>query len=94
MERLARGHPDATGILKEALDQAARELLLAQSSDWAFIVSMETSVPYAIRRFREHIANFNEIAQMIDDGRIDMDRIERLSYLDPIFRWIDYGVYL
>jgi len=94
MERLARGHPDATGILKEALDQAARELLLAQSSDWAFIVSMETSVPYAIRRFREHIANFNEIAQMIDDGRIDMDRVERLSYLDPIFRWIDYGVYL
>jgi 1,4-alpha-glucan branching enzyme len=47
MERLLERHPDAAGAAKEALDQAARELLLAQSSDWAFIVTHGTSVPYA-----------------------------------------------
>ncbi|MFQ5599903.1 MAG: glycoside hydrolase family 57 protein, partial [Candidatus Krumholzibacteriia bacterium] len=38
MAELASAHPDASGVLERALNQAARELLLAQSSDWAFIM--------------------------------------------------------
>ena len=58
MERLVRAsratRPRATA---RALDQAARELLLAQSSDWAFIVTNATSVPYAVKRVREHLTS-------------------------------------
>jgi 1,4-alpha-glucan branching enzyme len=93
MHELATRHPNATGLLREALDQAARELLLAQSSDWAFIVTMETTVPYAIRRFREHIDNFSKIASMIETGTIEEKRLRSVATEDPIFRWIDYRVF-
>jgi 1,4-alpha-glucan branching enzyme len=93
MHDLATRHPDATGLLRRALDQAARELLLAQSSDWAFIVTMATTVPYAVRRFREHIDNFTEIASMIETGTIEEGRLKSVATEDPIFRWIDYRVF-
>ena len=35
--------------------QMARELLLAQSSDWAFILTNDTTAAYATRRFKDHI---------------------------------------
>ena len=38
----ARRHPHALGDLKRALNQMGRELLLAQSSDWAFIMTTGT----------------------------------------------------
>src|SRR5439155_40786 len=38
MVELARANPEPTALRRRALDQAARELLLAQASDWAFIM--------------------------------------------------------
>src|SRR6185369_2228353 len=38
MENLAAGYPKAVGSIRKALNQACRELLLAQSSDWAFMM--------------------------------------------------------
>ena len=43
-------HPDVTPIL----EQAARELLLAQSSDWQFIISTGAAGDYATKRFVGH----------------------------------------
>jgi 1,4-alpha-glucan branching enzyme len=39
---------------RPVLAQAARELLLAQSSDWQFIISTGAAADYAERRFRQH----------------------------------------
>ena len=47
MSALVQRFHDASGLPRWALDQAARELLLAQSSDWAFIMKTGTSVDYA-----------------------------------------------
>ena len=44
-----------------ALKQAGRELLLAQSSDWAFILRTGTSPDYARKRVQDHLVRFNEI---------------------------------
>ncbi len=41
-----------------ALNQAARELMLAQSSDWAFIMKTGTVVEYAVRRTQRAPAPF------------------------------------
>ena len=38
------------------LAQAARELLLAQSSDWPFIITTGDAADYAEKRFREHVS--------------------------------------
>ena len=51
----------ARGWSARALNQAARELLLAQSSDWAFIMTTGTTVPYAERRTNEHVVRFTRI---------------------------------
>ncbi|MBC7326088.1 MAG: DUF1957 domain-containing protein, partial [Moorella sp. (in: Bacteria)] len=58
MIELVHNHPDAGGLLRRALNQAARELMLAQSSDWAFIMSTGTMVKYAVNRTKTHLLNF------------------------------------
>jgi 1,4-alpha-glucan branching enzyme len=93
MERLARDFPTAEGFTKEALDQAARELLLAQSSDWAFIVTNATSVPYAIKRLREHLVRFHRLAEMVENAAPVPAEIAAMRERDPIFPWLDYRVF-
>ena len=44
-------------------NQAARELMLAQSSDWPFIMTTGSTVPYATRRFNEHTIRFTRLYQ-------------------------------
>jgi 1,4-alpha-glucan branching enzyme len=39
---------------RTVLAQAARSLLLTQSSDWQFIISTGAVVDYAVRRFTQH----------------------------------------
>jgi 1,4-alpha-glucan branching enzyme len=45
----------------------ARELLLAQSSDWAFQIYQGT-VEYSTRRFESHIYRFDLLSKMIETG--------------------------
>ena len=78
---------------KRALNQAARELLLAQSSDWAFIMRTGTMVPYAVRRTRSHLKRFNKLYDEILQGSIDRVWLEKVEKIDNIFPNIDYQVY-
>jgi 1,4-alpha-glucan branching enzyme len=52
----------------EALAQAARELLLVQSSDWQFIVSTGAVTDYGIRRFSGHADACDRLFDAIRDG--------------------------
>jgi len=52
----------------EALGQAARELLLVQSSDWQFIISTGAVADYAIRRFNGHADACDRLCTAIEDG--------------------------
>ena len=57
----------------EALAQAARELLLVQSSDWQFIISTGAVTDYAIRRFNGHADACDRLFGAIRDGLISGD---------------------
>lgn len=50
-------------VLRRALNQLARELLLAQSSDWAFILKTGTAVKYATERLKSHLSRFQQLAR-------------------------------
>ena len=52
----------------DALAQAARELLLLQSSDWQFIISTGAVTDYAIRRFNGHADACDRLFGAIRDG--------------------------
>jgi 1,4-alpha-glucan branching enzyme len=80
-------------LLRRALNQAARELMLAQSSDWPFILSTGTTTPYATRRFNEHIIRFNHLCDELKAGRVNADFLGRLESEDNLFPDVDYRIY-
>ena len=92
MIKLANREP-ADELEWRALNQAAREVLLAQSSDWAFIMRTGTMVPYAIRRTRSHLLRFNKIYDDILIGKIDSGWLEKVEAIDNIFPNINYRTY-
>jgi len=93
MIELARRFPNADGLARRALDQAARELMLAQSSDWAFIMTTGTMVPYAERRTNEHVLRFNRIYDGLLGGNLDEAWLRDVESKDNIFPDVDYRIY-
>lgn len=93
MAELATEFPAASGQWRRALNQAARELLLAQASDWPFILKTGTSTGYAGRRIREHLANFDRLASGLREGSVDEATVSELEGKSNLFPDIDYGVF-
>jgi 1,4-alpha-glucan branching enzyme len=52
-----------------------------------------TMVPYAVRRTQTHITRFHKLADDIEQGKIDIDWLEKVEYMDNIFPDLDYRVY-
>lgn len=94
MSRLANENPSCEGLKKDAMNQAARELLLAQSSDWAFIMRTGTVVPYAVKRTQEHINRFTRLYNDINADNIDPSWLSSIQAQDDIFPELDYRIYL
>jgi 1,4-alpha-glucan branching enzyme len=92
MIELAKLEP-ADELQWRALNQAARELLLAQSSDWAFIMRTGTMVPYAVRRTRSHLARFQHLYEGIKQEKVDSGWLAKVEVIDNIFPNLNYRVY-
>jgi 1,4-alpha-glucan branching enzyme len=93
MTELANRFQEPDEVSERALNQLARELLLAQSSDWAFQIYQGTTVEYASRRFRSHIHRFNLIAGQIEKKVINEEMLAEIENRDNIFSEIDYRIY-
>jgi len=78
---------------QRALDQAARELLLAQSSDWAFIMKTGTVVEYARLRLTQHVQRFHRLVDMVEANQIDPEFVADLESQDNVFPFVDYRLY-
>src|SRR3954453_16108052 len=93
MERLAANHRRAEGPLLDVLSQAARELLLLQSSDWPFMVTTGQAPEYAMERLREHAERFDRLAPAAGSGTIDEGARRLAGELwerDKVFADVDY----
>jgi 1,4-alpha-glucan branching enzyme len=93
MVELARRFGTPSSLEGRALAQAARELMLLQSSDWPFIMSTGTTVPYATRRFNEHVVQFTELYEGLCAGRVDESLLADLESRNNLFPNVDYRVY-
>ena len=82
-----------TKLLVRALNQMARELLLAQSSDWLFIITNQTMVDYAHKRIKDHIGRFTKLYEQVKSNSIDADFLQDIEIKDAIFPDIDYRIY-
>jgi 1,4-alpha-glucan branching enzyme len=93
MTCLADRFPDSAGILQRALNQAAREVLLSQHSDWTFIMENGTHSRYAEKRLEEHIGRFNLLYESIISGEVSEESLREIEDRDGLFKDIDYRVY-
>lgn len=90
---LSKSHYSVHGIEERTLNQMARELFLAQSSDWAFLITTETATDYAVRRTKEHIHNFLRLLKMVDEKDIDEHFLKGLEDKNSIFPDMDFRIY-
>jgi 1,4-alpha-glucan branching enzyme len=90
MTALARSHPQAVGVTARALKQAARELLLAQASDWPFILRTGTNANYARKRVTDHLLHFIALHEQLTSTRIDEPWLRHLEAVDKVFPDVNY----
>ncbi len=94
LENLANEYYHETDIINvRLLNQLVRELLLAQSSDWAFLMTTKTAKEYSERRTKEHISNFNKLLECFLSNSIDIKFLQWTEYKDSIFDELDFRVF-
>jgi 1,4-alpha-glucan branching enzyme len=96
MEGLVERYPNAQGGVEVALNQAARELVLLQASDWEFLYTTGQARQYASDRFTEHVNRFNDLASGLE-MQTDPEVLAGLSWQygerDNLFPDIDYRLF-
>jgi 1,4-alpha-glucan branching enzyme len=75
---------------KEVLQQAARELLLMEGSDWPFLLYTKQAKEYANKRFHHHHQRFNKLiwqARNINEpNRLPKDEFNHIKSIDSCFQ--------
>lgn len=83
--RLTRLNRSETGALR----QAARELLLAQSSDWSFMLRSETCPEYARQRVKTHLLRFTALHDQLVNSKLDARQLADWEQRDNLFSEIN-----
>jgi len=93
MHELAARLSNPDSQQRRALNQAARELLLAQASDWAFLMQQKTAPHYAATRTTDHLLRFTRLYESLCTQAIDEQWLGEIEARDNIFPALDYQVY-
>jgi 1,4-alpha-glucan branching enzyme len=89
----AHAHDDST-LTDRVLKQLARELLLAQSSDWAFLIKTGTAKHYATKRVNDHLLRFNRLYDEFKNGEIDEGFLTNCEWRDNLFPELNWRHYV
>ncbi len=90
MAQLVRRFPNPTPLEDRALKQAARELLLAQASDWPFILRTGTSPEYAKKRVKDHLLRFMVLHDHLLSHEVDERWLAEIEDRDNLFPEVNY----
>lgn len=93
MVAAVKNHGHSANVKTRVLNQMARELLLAQSSDWAFMMKTGHFSEYAKKRTTSHLERFYLLKDCLDRESFDRGVIEGIEKKDNIFPEINYSVY-
>jgi len=95
MTELARANEKTKSKkIDRALQQLARELLLAQASDWAFLMKTGTAKNYAAKQTKDHVLRFTRLYEMIRDKKIDEEFLKNCEWRDNIFPNVNWRYYV
>lgn len=94
MIELSRGHTrDHAGQTDRVLRQLARELLLAQSSDWPFLINSGTAADYSTARIKIHLLRFNRLHEQFVTGTMNENFLSECESCDNIFPEVNWRYY-
>jgi len=91
--RYAMGGSNVTDISDRVLKQLARELLLAQASDWAFLIKTGTAREYATKRTVDHLARFNRLHDQFVTNDVDDEFLHECERRDNLFSNVNWRYY-
>ena len=95
MSAAARTHTQSCdAITDRVLKQLARELLLAQASDWAFLMKANTAREYATKRTMDHLARFTRLHDQFVANAIDEEFLRDCEWRDNIFPNLSWRYYV
>ncbi|MEP6955912.1 MAG: 1,4-alpha-glucan branching protein domain-containing protein [Chthoniobacterales bacterium] len=95
MIQVALVHAKKADALEErVLQQMARELLLAQSSDWAFLIRSGTARHYATTRTNDHLRRFQMLYEQLRHGAVDEPFLGECEMRDNLFPNLSWRHYL
>jgi len=92
-DRSTGGAP-APELTDRVLKQLARELLLAQSSDWAFLMKTGTAREYATKRTVEHLARFDRLHDQFIANDVAEDFLRDCEWRDNLFPNVNWRYYV
>jgi 1,4-alpha-glucan branching enzyme len=92
-ERYATGDSTIPDACNRVLKQLARELLLAQSSDWAFLMKTGTAREYATQRTLDHLARFNRLHDQFVTNNLDEEFLRECELRNNIFPNVNWRYY-
>ncbi|MBV9658413.1 MAG: DUF1957 domain-containing protein [Verrucomicrobia bacterium] len=78
---------------ERVLRQLARELLLAQASDWAFLMKTGTAKDFAGKETRDHLLRFTRLYEHLREGRVREDFLSNCEWRDNIFPELNWRYY-
>ena len=95
MSEAARRHAeDSSPLADRVLKQLARELLLAQSSDWAFLMKTGTAKEYATKRTLDHLSRFNRLHDQFARNHVDEKFLRDCEWRDNLFPNLNWRYYI
>lgn len=97
LAELVRATPHAHGDQERALAQAVRELLLAQSSDWSFLLTQLLENPDARERPLRHLARCERLCDLAAQPALseaDLRFLDEVEELDNPFPNLNYRVFV
>ena len=93
LARIYWAKDEVSELTNRALRQMARELLLAQSSDWAFLMKTGTAKNYASKRTKDHLLRFTRLYDQVRAEKIDESVLANCEWRDNIFPQLDWRYY-
>jgi 1,4-alpha-glucan branching enzyme len=95
MSEVARRYAqDCSPLADRVVRQLARELLLAQSSDWAFLMKTGTAREYATKRTLDHLARFSRLHDQLVTNKVDEEFLRQCESRDNLFPNVSWRYYI
>jgi 1,4-alpha-glucan branching enzyme len=93
MVELADRFTEDSSLKERALNQAAREILLVQASDWPALLYRDESAEYAKNQIESSLQNFTTIYESLGRSHISAEWLTGLEHRHRVFPNINYRVF-